>query len=85
MKGRIEGSETVTVSRNEILTALNAPEQYVLALVEVSMDGPEHDRVRYLRHPFAGIGRTHFAETSRTFSWAKLWAAGEPPAISDNA
>lgn len=79
VKGRIEGSESVTVSRNEMLTALNAPDQFVLALVEVSTTGPEQDRVRYLDLPFAGVTETHFAETSRNFSWAKMWAAGRPP------
>jgi len=37
VKGRIEGATTVTVSRNEILTALNKPEDWVLALVEVPL------------------------------------------------
>ena len=36
VKGRIEGAETVTVTKNEILTALNKPEEFVLALVQVS-------------------------------------------------
>ena len=80
VKGRIEGSESVTVSRNEMLTALNAPDQFVLALVEVSQAGASHDRVRYLRRPFDGVTDTHFAETSRNFSWSKMWEAGEAPA-----
>ena len=79
VKGRIEASETVTVSRNEILTALNAPDQFVLALVEVSRSGQRHDRVRYLSRPFEGIGVTHFAETSRNFAWTKLWELGSDP------
>ena len=81
VKGRISGSTTVTVSRNEILTGLNSPDQFILALVDVSFDGSQHDKVRYLRRPFEGIGDTHFAETSRTFSWPKLWnLAVEPSA-----
>lgn len=45
VKGRIEGAETVTVTKNEILTALNKPENFVLALVQVpeSEDFPEGD------------------------------------------
>ncbi|QKD82773.1 DUF3883 domain-containing protein [Thermoleptolyngbya sichuanensis A183] len=45
VKGRIEGAETVTVTKNEILTALNKPETFVLALVQVprSADFPEGD------------------------------------------
>jgi superfamily II DNA or RNA helicase len=35
VKGRIKGAETVTVTKNEILTALNKPENFVLALVQV--------------------------------------------------
>jgi SNF2 family DNA or RNA helicase len=35
VKGRIEGARTVFVTRNEILTALNKPESYILALVQV--------------------------------------------------
>ena len=51
VKGRISGSTTVTVSRNEILTGLNSPDQFILALVDVSFDGSQHDKVRYLRRP----------------------------------
>ncbi len=45
VKGRIEGAETVTVTKNEILTALNKPENYILALVQVPADQnfPEGD------------------------------------------
>jgi hypothetical protein len=35
VKGRIKGAETVTVTKNEIITALNKPENYILAIVEV--------------------------------------------------
>ncbi len=35
VKGRIKEAETVTVTKNEILTALNKPNDYILALVEV--------------------------------------------------
>ena len=33
--GRIVGAKTVTITKNEILTAFNKPEDYILALVEV--------------------------------------------------
>ena len=32
MKGRVAGATTVTVTRNEILTALNKPEDFILAV-----------------------------------------------------
>lgn len=39
VKGRIEGSTTVSVTRNEILTGLNAADHCLLALVEVRGNG----------------------------------------------
>lgn len=49
VKGRAKGSTTVTVSKNEILTALNKPEEFILAIVEV--DGSATHTI-YLKHPF---------------------------------
>ena len=78
VKGRIEGSTTVSVTRNEILTGLNAADHYLLALVEVHSDNT--CEVRYLYNPFAGKSRElHFAERSTTFDWDKLWDAAEAP------
>jgi hypothetical protein len=79
VKGRVAGAEIVSVTRNEILTGLNAAERYMLALVEVRPDGTEE--VRYLRDPFAGKSRRlHFAERATTFDWGMLWAAARGPA-----
>jgi SNF2 family DNA or RNA helicase len=50
VKGRVSGADTVTVTRNEILFALNKPEQFILALVEFQ-DGAT-ERVYYLKRPF---------------------------------
>lgn len=49
VKGRHIGAETVTVTRNEILTALNKPEEFILAIV--SCDGPETTPY-YVKRPF---------------------------------
>lgn len=49
VKGRRKGSTTVTVTRNEILTALNKPDEFILAIVEV--DGNQTKTI-YLRKPF---------------------------------
>jgi hypothetical protein len=49
VKGRRKGSTTVTVTRNEILTALNKPDEFILAIVEV--DG-NNTKTIYLRRPF---------------------------------
>jgi len=45
VKGRIEDAKTVTVTKNEILTALNKPEDFILAVVMVppSEDGKTVD------------------------------------------
>ena len=50
VKGRQSGADTVTVTKNEILTALNKPEDFILGIVEF-LDGGDH-RVHYLRQPF---------------------------------
>lgn len=79
VKGRIAGAPTVTVSRDEILTSMNEPERFVLALVEVSPHGGE--TVRYLRRPFDGRSEDFvFEVTSVNFTWSALWDRAEPPA-----
>jgi len=50
VKGRRKGSTTVTVTRNEIITALNKPDEFILAIVEV--DGSQTHTI-YLRTPFS--------------------------------
>ncbi len=50
VKGRQKGATTVTVTRNEILTALNKPDEYILAIVEV--DGTVPGSPVYIRKPF---------------------------------
>ena len=50
VKGRRQGATTVMVTRNEILRALNVPERYVLALVEVAND--QAVSIGYVRSPF---------------------------------
>ncbi len=49
VKARRKGSTTVTISRNEIHTALNQPERFILAIVEV--DG-ETRHTHYIKKPF---------------------------------
>ena len=51
VKGRVQGAATVTITRNEMLYALNQADKFLLAIVLVgendTVDGPY-----YLRHPF---------------------------------
>lgn len=49
VKGRSLGATTVTVSKNEILTGLNKPEEFILAIVEVE---GEKTKTVYLKRPF---------------------------------
>ena len=75
VKGRVAGATTVTVTKNEILTSLNKPTDFVLALVEF-LDGDDH-RVRYLREPFQR--EPDFGVTSVNYDFAELLSrAGEP-------
>jgi hypothetical protein len=54
----------VTITRNEILTALNAPDKFILALVEV--DEGEGNAPHYVRQPFSK--EPDFAVTSVNYS-----------------
>lgn len=49
VKGRIAGAATVTITKNEILTALNKPDDFILAIGLI--DGERAD-LRYVRRPF---------------------------------
>lgn len=75
VKGRVHGADTVTVTRNEILTALNKPEAFILAIVHVQ-DGYSHEP-RYVRRPF--LREPDFGATSVTYKLADLIARAEPP------
>lgn len=80
VKGRIAGSATVTISKNEMLTALNEPDRFILALVAVSPDGPDHDEVRYVRRPFENWQPIQAFETvSVNRPWTQLWDLATPP------
>jgi hypothetical protein len=78
VKGRVEGSETVIVTKSEIGVGRNKPDQFILALVEVPFNG--EPLVRYLRQPFDGSGDLPFATISVTFDWKKLANRSEVPA-----
>jgi superfamily II DNA or RNA helicase len=79
VKGRVEGADIFVVTRNEILHGLNVPDAWVLALVEVSAQGAEHDHVRYLRRPFGETVHLPFATTAATLSWRDYWDRGATP------
>jgi len=74
VKGRVKGAETVTVTKNEILTALNKPEQYILAIVEVDGD---QATPWYIRQPFTR--EPDFGVTSVNYRLKDLVDKGERP------
>ena len=75
VKGRVSGADTVTVTKNEILTSLNKPDDFIFAMVEF-LDGDTH-RVHYLRRPFQR--EPDFGVTSVNYDFAELLARAEPP------
>jgi superfamily II DNA or RNA helicase len=75
VKGRAAGAATVTVTKNEILTCLNKPEDYILAIVEV--DGDAAQGPRYVRRPFRR--EPDFGVTSVNYDLGELLARAEAP------
>ncbi len=69
VKARVRGATTVTISKNEILTGLNKPKEFLLAIVEVDGD---NTRTIYLKEPFKGMDKPSFMEVSINFSIADL-------------
>ena len=75
VKGRRAGAETVTLTRNELMTALNCDEKHTLALVEV--DGTRACSPCYLRgYPFREPGPS---EHSVNFKLRDLLEKSEAP------
>ncbi len=76
VKGRVAGAATVTLTRNEILTALNRPDHWILALVEI-----EDGRAAQPRYVMRFFDREPgFAETSVNFDLARLVSRSVAPA-----
>ena len=75
VKGRVAGSDTITVTKNEILYSLNKPDGYVLAIVEfLPNDGHQ---VHYVRQPFRR--EPDFGVTSVNYGFAELLSRGGKP------
>ena len=78
VKGRIQGSTTVTVSRNEILAGLNDPDRFRLAIVEVRPDG--NDQIRYIERPFENTTEDMLFDVAGVnFTWRSMWERGTDP------
>jgi hypothetical protein len=78
VKGRIEASDTFTITTNEITFAQTQGDRHRLALVEVSTNGAASDQLRYVRDAF-----THLepSATTRSYNevWRDYWERGGPP------
>jgi hypothetical protein len=59
VKGRVKGADTITVTRNEVIYALNQADKFVLAIVLVGqndvIDGPYYVRTPFKDEPKWGI------------------------------
>ena len=64
VKGRVKGATTVTVSRNEILYALNQAEKFILAIVFAGegdvAEGPHYIRRPFISEPDWGVASINF-------------------------
>lgn len=78
VKGRIEGAESFTVTRNEVKFAQTQGDHHLLALVEVSTAGAEFDAVRYVASAFAHLSPS---ATTRSYNevWSDYWSRGRSP------
>ena len=72
VKGRAAGSTTVTVSHNEVMCALNRPDAFILALVEVDGDVA---RTTYIKRPFTNP--PDYTVASTNYDIARLKLAGD--------
>lgn len=79
VKGRILTGQTVTVTKNEIITALNKPENFILALVKVPPTDviDSNCSIRYVQQPFHK--EPDFAVTSVNYNLQELWQMGTAP------
>ncbi|HEX9867911.1 MAG TPA: DUF3883 domain-containing protein, partial [Candidatus Tectomicrobia bacterium] len=75
VKGRVAGAQVVTITKNEILTALNKPDDFILAVVLV--DGGAATPW-YIRRPFQR--EPDFGVTSVNYDLEELLARAEYPA-----
>lgn len=71
VKGRTAGAKTVTVSYNEVLCALNKPDAFILAVVEV--DGST-TRATYIKRPF--VNPPDYSAASLNYDISRLKEAG---------
>ena len=75
VKGRVDGADTITVTRNEIITSLNKPEDYILAIVQIGQDFVHEPS--YVWQPFDV--EPAFGVTAQQFELKHLMSKSEVP------
>ena len=75
IKGRFDGADTITVTRNEIITSLNKLEDYILAIVLVNQGFANEPR--YVWQPFDV--EPAFGVTAQQFKLKHLLEKSKPP------
>ncbi|RKU35137.1 hypothetical protein C6496_17760 [Candidatus Poribacteria bacterium] len=75
VKGKALGATSVTVSKRQIITALNKPDKFILAIVEV--DGDNAGEPLYIRDPFQE--EPDFRVESVTYNLNKLLEDAKAP------
>lgn len=76
VKGRIDGADTVMITRQEIITSLHEPDKFILAVVQV--DSGFANQPRYVRGPLAEH-EPAFEHTAIQFNLKSLLERGEAP------
>ena len=76
VKGRVVGAETVTITRNEIVTGINSSTSFILVIVPV--DGESALTPVYVRSPFER--EPDFDVTSVNYKLNEMLQRGAPPA-----
>jgi SNF2 family DNA or RNA helicase len=76
VKGRVKGAQEVIVTKNEILTALNKPDDFILAVVFVDGEATE---VYYKEKPFHK--EPDFDATSVIYNLSNLLSKGAVPVL----
>ena len=76
VKGRIDGADSVMITRQEIITSLHEPEKFILAIVSVA--GGFAHAPRYIRGPLVDR-EPSFLETAIQFDLRRLLERAEAP------
>jgi superfamily II DNA or RNA helicase len=77
VKGRIDGADSVMITRQEVITSLHEPEKFILAIVSVN-NGFTHEP-RYIRGPLVER-EPSFLETAIQFDLRRLIERANAPA-----